>query len=236
MKKILIRLWLRLCPPASLWLPSPLRVSAGIRLPPALRLSAALRLSPLWHLRAARQLLSFAAHDGLFRWLRAAPRLCSALMRRTTGTTCCAATTDLMYLNRYNRLTPVRFTRAGVSFCISPSRTCADIKRQRRGVRHVEALDRARHVHAGHHAAGLARELAQALAFGAQHQRQRRRSSTVPRSSLPSLSRPTVRKPRSFISLSARARFCTSPSAPVRARRMRTSPARRLLQDCDAPW
>ena len=49
----------------------------------------------------------------------------------------------------------------------------ADIERQHRGVRNVQALDLAGHVEPRHHAAGLARQLPQALAFGAEHQRQR---------------------------------------------------------------
>ena len=49
----------------------------------------------------------------------------------------------------------------------------ADIKRQHRGVGDVEAFDFAGHVEPRHHAAGLARQLPQAFALGAEHQRQR---------------------------------------------------------------
>src|SRR5450631_502637 len=48
----------------------------------------------------------------------------------------------------------------------------ADIERQHRGIRDVEAFDLAGHIEPRHHAAGLARQLPQALALRAQHQRQ----------------------------------------------------------------
>src|SRR3954469_10799942 len=48
-----------------------------------------------------------------------------------------------------------------------------DVERERRRVRHVEALDRARKVEAGDMIAGLAGELPQSLALGAEHQRER---------------------------------------------------------------
>jgi hypothetical protein len=48
-----------------------------------------------------------------------------------------------------------------------------DVKRERRGVRHVETFDRAWKVQAGEPIAGRARSLPQALAFSAEHQRQR---------------------------------------------------------------
>ena len=62
------------------------------------------------------------------------------------------------------------------AFCFSAHQAepaSADIERQHRGIGDVEALDLAGHVEPRHHAAGLARQLPQALAFGAEHQRQR---------------------------------------------------------------
>ena len=49
-----------------------------------------------------------------------------------------------------------------------------NIKRDRRRVRHVQAFDRAGQVDAGDMIAGVLGELAQPLALGAEHQRQRR--------------------------------------------------------------
>jgi hypothetical protein len=79
------------------------------------------------------------------------------------------------YGQREHTHAPVRNPRAGVGFCSAHQAEPggADIERQHRGVGDVEALDLAGHVEPRHHAAGLARQLPQALAFGAQHQRQR---------------------------------------------------------------
>src|SRR5579862_9207565 len=53
-------------------------------------------------------------------------------------------------------------------------RATGDVERERGGVRYVEAFDRAGQVEAGEAVAGCAGQLAQALAFGAEHERQRR--------------------------------------------------------------
>src|SRR5262249_54959748 len=55
-----------------------------------------------------------------------------------------------------------------------PEPARADIEREHCGVGDVEALDRSGHVEPREMAAGLARQLPEALALGAQHQRQRR--------------------------------------------------------------
>ena len=83
------------------------------------------------------------------------------------------------------------------------------VERDRRRIRHVQALDRAGQIEPRADIAGLRGELAQAFALGAEHQRERLAQRALAKSVSPSLSSPTVRKPRSFSSVSARARFGT---------------------------
>ena len=54
-----------------------------------------------------------------------------------------------------------------------PEFPAGDVKRERRGVRYVQALDRAGQVDARDVIADFLGELAQAFAFGAEHQRER---------------------------------------------------------------
>ena len=86
-----------------------------------------------------------------------------------------------------------------------------DIKRERRSVRYVEALDRARQIERASAIAGLARQLTQALAFGAEHERERRmQRASADRSASPSLSRSDQQEIRApSAPPCARARFCT---------------------------
>ena len=88
---------------------------------------------------------------------------CAVTTDRPIGETC-----NVRSLCRERALSFERYASAHQS---EPG--CADIEREHGGVRDVEALDVAGHVEPRHHAAGLARQLPQALALGAQHQRQR---------------------------------------------------------------
>ena len=153
--------------------------------------------------------------------VRAALSWRHALRRRLSRAARVSAATDPEFDLKLSA--PVRITRAGVA-CVYAAHQAepagADIERQHRGVRDVEALDLAGHVEPRHRrcrsrasiaASPCLRRPAPAPAAAA--------SATAPRSSLPSLSSPTVMKPRSFSSVSARARFCTvtsgtSSSAP----------------------
>src|SRR4029079_14014551 len=55
-----------------------------------------------------------------------------------------------------------------------------DVKRERCGIGHVETLDLAGNVNAGHAVAGLLGQLTQALAFGTEHECERRTQSVGP--------------------------------------------------------
>src|SRR3982074_3145118 len=105
--------------------------------------------------------------------------------RITTAIACCAVTTDPIGNQNLRRPFAFRERAFLISFIAfssevesvrvkktrqlfhKPELAGADIERQHRSVRDVQALDLAGHVEAGHYAAGLARQLPQALAFGA---------------------------------------------------------------------
>ena len=64
--------------------------------------------------------------------------------------------------------------RTGAGLCFYAMARARDIERESRGVRDIEAFDLARKIKAREAVAGLAGQLPQALAFGAEHQRKRR--------------------------------------------------------------
>ena len=113
--------------------------------------------------------------------------IAGAARAATTATRWFAATTDRAKAR--SQQAPARECER--AFCFQsahqPEPRRADIEREHRGVGDVEALDLAGHVEPRHGRAGLARQLPQSLAFGAEHQRQRlaqldrRRGSRCPR-------------------------------------------------------
>src|ERR1700676_3474314 len=94
----------------------------------------------------------------------------------TTGTitgratvTCSAVTTDRRI--QLKTPAPVRDPRSGVVFLEASAHQAelagADVERQHRGVRYVQAFDLAGHIEPRHGAAGFTRQLPQAFAFRA---------------------------------------------------------------------
>src|ERR1700732_691473 len=123
-------------------------------------------IPPRWHSRSIitpiRAPLSLA--QGVSRLIRPIGKAASALGTSiapigATARTWCAATTDRRALSEGSTH---QAELAG-----------PDIERQHRSVRDVETLDLTGHIEPRHDAAGLARQLPQALAFGAEHERQR---------------------------------------------------------------
>ena len=100
--------------------------------------------------------------------------------------------------------------RSPAGLCFLCRRARRDVERERRGVRHVEALDGAGKIEPRQPIAGRAASIAASLC-----PRRRAPAPAAPRSSIAARSSgalpssPTTRKPRSFNAASARARFCT---------------------------